>query len=311
MEDKFLAGPKSQDIEKRWDKFCFAYNRFAAKTYQASAATLFEFVGGAAADCIVEMACGDGTISVEIALNKKPSAKLVCNDISVNMCKVAYERLRRLAAKAKAGQVLGIKQEVLSPVDVAGVELGQGTIADLCAQVLHCSNETLTQHVAPGTADCLIASLSLHLVEQPEAMVAECHRLLRPQGRAVFTVFGSVEKSFQFTLVDQTRRHFGLLPDDSKRSSFHMNDREKVKRMFESAGFGQILIWETLTPFFLRSESERLEELQMLLQIDWPEDMAHLLDQAVAHMWALQQDLFLKQHHPMSLNLQYIYCVKQ
>ena len=142
------------------------------------------------------------------------------------MCKTAFERLSRLDRKAKAGQLLGIKQELLSPVDLDAVHFGQGSVEGLNARVLHCSNETLTQQVAPGSADCLIASLSLHLVEQPETMVAECHRLLRVGGKAIFTVFGSPEQSFQFALVDQTKAHFGITRDPSKRSSFHLNDTE-------------------------------------------------------------------------------------
>lgn len=73
---------------------------------------MFDVAGGEDADIILEAGCGDGTIAVNICLEKKKDAKLVCCDIAERMCKIAAGKFDVLSWQVKEGDVLGFSQEM-------------------------------------------------------------------------------------------------------------------------------------------------------------------------------------------------------
>src|SRR3990167_892534 len=108
------GGPSTEEIEKRWNKFCFNYSEFGAKYFRASALQMFDFVQAQKSDVILEMGCGDGTATIDFALMKRKDAKLICNDIARNMCIITVGRLRHLAQLEKSQSTTGYRDKVFS-----------------------------------------------------------------------------------------------------------------------------------------------------------------------------------------------------
>ncbi|EAS06071.1 UbiE/COQ5 methyltransferase (macronuclear) [Tetrahymena thermophila SB210] len=134
-----------------------------------------------------------------------------------------------------------------------------------------------------NTFDCYIANLCLQITTDPVKMLKESHRVLQKGGVAGFSVWGDKEKSQLFTIIPQTLTENGCTYPQI-RSNFHLNDREKLIKMVEDAGFTQVICWNQFSPYhqteqgmmdFLNSPSnitvlqqagEKAEEIKSKLQ---------------------------------------------
>lgn len=79
--------------------------------------------------------------------------------------------------------------------------------------------------IESGTIDCCFANMVLHHVENPERMIGEFRRILKPGSRAVITDFERHE--FDFFLSEYFDRWPGFLPAD-------------VAALFRAAGFPSV-----------------------------------------------------------------------
>lgn len=204
---------------------------------------------------IVDLACGDGKISADLVLLKPEQCTLLATDLVPDMCAITVKRLRNLADRFTQGKLQGIRSDICyshiwsketDPWNNAGVKFESLGVEVQCA-----SNEDL-KAVLPndGGVDAIIASLSLHIVSNPEAMLSECLRVLRTGGKAIFTVWGSSEGEVPFALINRAKDKFD--PDSRKgeqRSLFHLNSRRDTVALLQKAGFCDVTSWESFTPF--------------------------------------------------------------
>ena len=302
------GGPSTEEIEKRWNKFCFNYSEFGAKYFRASALQMFDFVQAQKSDVILEMGCGDGTATIDFALMKRKDAKLICNDIARNMCIITVGRLRHLAQLEKSQSTTGYRDKVFSQEqDLSTIQfVGEAeTVTELNTTVVHGNNEQLGSHVADMSVDTLIASLSLHIVSSPQAMLQESFRLLKHGGQAIYSVWGQRDNSYQFVSVEKTKEKFGI-PPSTKRNSWHLNNKEALIQMVTDAGFVDVLAWEQFIPFIKADPATRKQEYRYLLEVDWTENLRDKLDEAVEYLFNLQEDVYNRLHFPVGLNLLYV-----
>jgi ubiquinone/menaquinone biosynthesis C-methylase UbiE len=92
--------------------------------------------------------------------------------------------------------------------------------------------------------DRYAANFVLHLVTDPDRMLREARRVLRPGGLAAFSVWGRAENSPQFTVLSQVAAELGIQSGDKTRSNFHLGvNLDKVKQMALQAGFSKAFTW--------------------------------------------------------------------
>ena len=93
-----------------------------------------------------------------------------------------------------------------------------------------------------GSIDRYYANMCLHYARDPDVVIREAYRILKPQGIAGFTVWGRPSESEAFTIVPDVLKELALEEESTtpKRSSFHMGqDDEAVRKKFFDAGFSR------------------------------------------------------------------------
>ena len=77
--------------------------------------------------------------------------------------------------------------------------------------------------------EAYIAALSLMLVNNHKLQLKEAYRVLQPNGKAGFTVWGRVENATCFTFLESVANEFGIeFTMLSKDPYFHLNDKDKL-----------------------------------------------------------------------------------
>lgn len=110
---------------------------------------------------VLELACGPGGVGMAAATIVGPEGEVVLSDIAPEMTAIAAER----ALQAK-----------LENVTTREVDLERIDYPD-------------------ASFDAVLCREGLMLVPDPAIAVGECHRVLRPSGRAVFAVWGPRERN--------------------------------------------------------------------------------------------------------------------
>ena len=198
------------ELRAHWDAFAplFQAEHERATTLLVRAACEHLRLGQARA--VLEVGAGPGAGALVLLEHLPDSARLVVTDISARMIHLARARL---------------------PARV---------------EVLEANAEELP--FAAASFDRLLASLSLMLVLDPDRALAEARRVLRPGGRAAWSVWGRPEHSPMFTLPVLAAQRVGLeLP--ASRSNFHLGDRDSLRRRVLAHGFDRVLAWyQTMVP---------------------------------------------------------------
>ena len=82
------------------------------------------------------------------------------------------------------------------------------------------------------------------MVENPEKMIKEASRVLKPAGRACFTVWGRPERTCFFTLEKIARKNLGLPEGPKTRTNFDFAANiDSMKAVMKQAGFTEIKHW--------------------------------------------------------------------
>jgi ubiquinone/menaquinone biosynthesis C-methylase UbiE len=94
-------------------------------------------------------------------------------------------------------------------------------------------------NVASNSIDRVIAPLSLHIVNNPDKMLSEVMRVLKPGGKFVFNVWGDRLEDNVFDLVENImkRINMGSTSTSSVRSNWYLGDKAVVNTALNVAGF--------------------------------------------------------------------------
>eukprot|EP01017_Pseudomicrothorax_dubius_P025374 TRINITY_DN2739_c0_g1_i1.p1 TRINITY_DN2739_c0_g1~~TRINITY_DN2739_c0_g1_i1.p1 ORF type:complete len:282 (+),score=40.31 TRINITY_DN2739_c0_g1_i1:744-1589(+) len=263
--DKGLQVDSTAEIKAQWDAFANLYEKTADVNLFPVALTLINMINVEEARDIVEVGCGTGKLSQEILRRRRPDARLTSTDISSEM--ISKTRARLLAA---------------------------GPVPNL--EIREEDNEALVS-ISDNTTDAYIAALSLHIVSDPEKMLSEAFRILRPGGRAIFSIWGRPENSPIFNIPRQVLAELGI--PQKRRDNFHLgSDLEGLRKLLEKQGFTNVIAWYQFAPFREGSPEEFSEfYLQRLLKNFSGEQAAQIEQKSLDKV----RQLFSEKHEPLGL----------
>jgi len=226
----------SKELEQKWDEFSNNFARFYEPNTLPVCFLLISnlglttnYDGRPTPKAILEVACGGGA-GTEMCLNlKKPETSLDTCDISSEMIALTKKRL-------------GMKQE-------------DTTIPDKKFSITQCDAEKLPY--ADNSFDSYFANFCLHLVADPDNMLAEAYRVLEKDGIAAWSVWGRPENSNQFTILKKVATDLGIeMTLGPVRSAFHLNDTNKLRQMALAAGFSEATAGYTYCNLLIRNGNE-------------------------------------------------------
>jgi ubiquinone/menaquinone biosynthesis C-methylase UbiE len=175
---------------------------------------------------------------------------LVVGRFLVNCCKLQFQDkpLKILEAGCGTGHLarevlqlygLSCSELVIGDIAPAMLDKAQETFCD-CDRQLTIEKADFTQFTyLDESFDRYYSNLCLCYASDPDAVIAESARILKPGGVAGFTVWGRKKGSNCMTIVPDVLHDFGLRKEDpTKRSSFHMGENdEALRQRFLSRGF--------------------------------------------------------------------------
>ncbi|KAG6610841.1 Mitochondrial Carrier (MC) Family [Phytophthora cinnamomi] len=210
-------------MRKNWSNFAAVYTETANKSMTLQCAQhLHSFMQLDGAQNVLEIAAGAGLGSLDVAqrmlhgrseLHHGAKRTFTVTDLSPVMIRMAEENLRT--------------------VNTSIIEIN-------CRE----ANGQDLAEVAAGCVDRYIASLCLQLAPDPDAMLREANRVLTPDGIAGFTIWGSPDRSGNFTINAAANKELGLEENTAEHSNFAMGrDLPALRRQFAEAGFKHVQIW--------------------------------------------------------------------
>ena len=140
-----------------WDKASGAYEQFWGRHLEPAKARLLALADIQPGERVLDVACGTGLVTFAAAEAVGAGGSVVGTDLSQEM----------VARAADTARARGVTNATFERMD---------------AEDLRC---------APHAFDAVLCALGLMYVPDPQHAVAEMHRVLRPRGRAVVTVWGA------------------------------------------------------------------------------------------------------------------------
>ncbi|WP_006246173.1 class I SAM-dependent methyltransferase [Mycolicibacterium tusciae] len=165
---------------------------------------------------VLELACGPGGVGIAAAAIVGPEGEVVLSDIAPEMTAIAAERA------LQAG---------LENVTTREVDLERIDYPDACFDAVLCRE-------------------GLMLVPDPAIAVGECYRVLRPNGRAVFAVWGPRERNpWLGLLFDAVTAETGLpVPPPGIPGPFSLESSGVLGELLVGAGFSRTDVREISEP---------------------------------------------------------------
>ena len=175
-------------------------------------------------DCVLELACGPGGVGIAAAPIVGHDGAVVLSDFVPEMTAIAAER----AAAA------GLPNVTTREVDIERIDY-------------------------PDEAfDVVLCREGLMLVSDPLSAAREALRILRPPGRAVFTVWGPRDRNpWLGALFDAITAQLGVpVPPPGLPGPFSLEADGALGDLLKSAGFADVSVVEIPTPMHARSLDE-------------------------------------------------------
>lgn len=142
----------------------------------------------------------------------------------------------------------------------------------LCNTVLKVGNNLdLVGKVVPAeSVNSLVASLSLHIVPDPDLMLRQSFEVLKPGGKASFSVWGEKTDRNYFEIMDEVfaivnGQPYLRLAKPTPESRFFLGDRDLLISKMKSAGFVDITVNQQFLPFKKLSDSAMERALDMTI----------------------------------------------
>jgi SAM-dependent methyltransferase len=141
---------------------------------------------------------------------------------------------------------------------VIATEINEGLLKNNNIEVVSkdCSDLSF---IKSSSIDAYVSGLMFHLAPNPEDLVKEAARVVKPNGKFSFSVFGDKSKSLYFSMFDDLMTREGVM---TFRSKFHLNDEQKISKMLLDHGFTAIKFIRQELPFsdaFVSNTDEHFE----------------------------------------------------
>jgi ubiquinone/menaquinone biosynthesis C-methylase UbiE len=202
-----------------WDKAARHYEAHWANQLRPAQTRLLELARLAPGERVIDVACGTGLVTLAAAAAVGPLGAVLGTDISAGMVELARD------AAAQSG-------------------LGWATFARTDAEALESG---------AGGFDAALCSLGLMYVPDPVGAIRELHRVLRPGGRAVVSVWGRRNRcgwAEAFPIVD-ARVESEVCP-----LFFHLGSGDVLGEAMNAAGFDELVAERLATRLEFASDDE-------------------------------------------------------
>jgi SAM-dependent methyltransferase len=173
---------------------------------------------------VLELGCGPGGAGLAAAEVVGSDGMVVCSDIAQEMIIFAEQRAKRRL----------LDNVITARIDLERIDYPQNSF------------------------DAVLCRHALMLVADPAHAVRESHRVLRPGGRAVFTVWGRRERNpWLDILLDAVENRLGTpVPPPGVPGPFALSDEGALELLLHTAGFEEISSLEVATPLRIASVDE-------------------------------------------------------
>ena len=170
---------------------------------------------------VIELACGPGGVGLAAAEIVGPDGAVVLSDFAPEMTAIAAER----------AEVAGLTNVTTREVNLEQIDYPDATF------------------------DTALCREGLMLVPDPASAVREAHRILRPDGRAVFTVWGPRQRNpWLGLLFDAITAQLGVaIPPPGVPGPFSLDADGALDGLLLAAGFTDVAVREIPTPLHTAS----------------------------------------------------------
>ena len=178
----------------------------------AITAALLDAAGVAPGDLVIELACGPGGTGLAAAELVGPEGRVVLSDVAAEMTAIAAARAEALGLRNVSARVLDI--EAIDEPD--------------------------------ASYDALLCREGLMFAADHARAASELLRVLKPGGRAAVAVWGPRERNPWLGIVlDSVGEQLGApMPPPGVPGPFALDDADRVRGLFDDAGFEDVVIGE-------------------------------------------------------------------
>lgn len=136
------------------------------------------------------------------------------------------------------------------------------TACDLSPLMIECARKRLPESVTLLVADnqnlpfedesfdVVFAGMNINLVPNPEMMLSEAYRILKPGGRLGVSALGPLDRSFALTVFNEAAKELNIPLVSEARTIFHLGEIDVLKPLVKQAGFSKILAWHQPTIYY-------------------------------------------------------------
>ncbi len=212
MEQTLFDRDRYRELSRRqWEETAQGWHRWTPwiSEWQRPAIELaFELAGIGEGSRVLEVAGGDGSLSLQMARRVGEPGYVLCTDIAANM------------------------------VDLVARAAAHAGLAQIESRVMDAENLTLED----GSFDAVLCMVSLMLFADPQKALSEAHRVLRDGGSMVAVVFTTPDRSPIFAVPARIALEYAgrALPQPGQPGLFALGEEGRLEGMFRRAGFRDV-----------------------------------------------------------------------